>query len=168
MITVILPGYSPHNKDWALAVAEKLTLKHEIRPVFWDHWTDPEKRFNPSKKAQDVIDILLSENVNIIAKSVGTLVAALVVKAIPKRVERVILCGIPTVSGKRLGIFKEAFNNFPSENVICFQNTKDPFASDKDVKAFLGKVNRKIKVVEKERHDHNYPYFEDFQSFLEK
>ncbi|MBI1864085.1 alpha/beta hydrolase, partial [Candidatus Woesebacteria bacterium] len=98
MITFILPGYSPSNKDWALDIADTLEVNHEIRPVLWEHWMDAEKRFLPQKKAQDLMDILKSGHANIIAKSVGTLVAALVVKKIPDQIEKVILCGIPSVS----------------------------------------------------------------------
>lgn len=166
MITFILPGYSLKNKDWALEVAKNLKLDHEIRPVLWDHWTDPEKGLKPAKKADEIIDVLLSDRTNIIAKSVGTFVAAFVLQKIPNRVEKVILCGIPSVSEKRLEIFKDVFKNFPPEKVICFQNTKDPLATFKEVKEFMSKVNPKIKVIEKPRSDHNYPYFEDFQNFL--
>ncbi|OGM80889.1 hypothetical protein A2361_00235 [Candidatus Woesebacteria bacterium RIFOXYB1_FULL_40_26] len=166
MVTLILPGYSAKNKDWALDVAKNLKVNHEIRPILWEHWTDPEKTFKPKEKAQDVIDVLLKANANIIAKSVGTFVSALVVEKIPDRINKVILCGIPAVSDEKLKIFKVAFGSFPSENVICFQNTKDPWATYEEVKEFMSKVNPKIRVIEKPCSDHNYPYFSDFQAFL--
>ena len=149
MKTIILPGFSAHNKEWAEAVAEKLQVKHEVRPIFWEHWTDPKKSFNPQKKAQGVIDLIGDGYANLIAKSVGTLVVALVLKAIPQKIKKVILCGIPTISGERLKIFQEAFVHFPSENVLVFQNTRDPFASFAEVKEFMSKVNPKIKVIKK-------------------
>ncbi len=167
MITFILPGYSVHNKGWTEDVAKNLRLPHEIRPVFWSHWDDPSKTFNPHEKAEDVIDVLLKDKANIIAKSVGTLVAAYVLQKIPDRTHKVILCGIPSVSDERLQTFREAFAKFPPENVICFQNSRDPLGNYQKVKEFMGKVNPKIKVIEKERNDHNYPYSEDFQKFLE-
>lgn len=166
MITFILPGYSPHNKSWAEDTAKNLDLGHEIRPVFWSHWTDETKTFNPREKAQDVIDVLLKDRANIIAKSVGTLVAAHVLQKISERIHKVILCGIPSVSDERLAIFKEAFLKFPPDNVICFQNSRDPLGSYEKVKEFMAKVNPKIKVIEKERSDHEYPYPEDFQKSL--
>ena len=107
MVTFILPGYSPKNKDWALEVAKNLKLDHEIRPVLWEHWTDPEKTFKPKEKAQDVIDILLKDNANIIAKSVGTFVAAFVTEKIPDRIKKVVLCGIPAVTNEKIEIFKD-------------------------------------------------------------
>lgn len=166
MITFIFPGYSAHNKGWVLEVAKNLTIEGEIRPILWDHWTDPEKSFKAKSKAQNVVDVLLKDKCNIIAKSVGTLVATLTLQQIPDRIEKIILCGIPSVSEKRLEIFKNAFKNFPPEKVVCFQNSKDPLASFGEVKEFMSKVNPEIKVVEKPRSDHSYPYFSDFQEFL--
>ncbi len=166
MITFILPGYSPGNKQWAEEVAKNLKLNHEIRPLFWDHWENPGKSFNPKKKADEIIDVLMKDKCNIIAKSVGTLVSSYMLQKISDRVSKVILCGIPTVSEERLEIFKSAFSNFPSENVVCFQNIKDPWATYGEVKEFMSKVNPKISVIEKPRSDHNYPYFEDFQKFF--
>ncbi len=166
MITFILPGYSSHNRDWVLETAQKLKLGHEVRPVLWDHWTDSEKSFRPESKAQDVVDVLLKDKCNIIAKSVGTLVTALTLQQIPDRIEKIILCGIPSVSEKRLEIFKDAFKNFPPEKVVCFQNFKDPLASFGEIKEFMSKVNPKIRVIEKPRSDHNYPYSSNFQEFL--
>lgn len=168
MKTVILPGYSPRNKEWAVKVAENLDLLQEIRPVFWDHWEDPDKHLKPKQKSQDIIDILQGDSTNIVAKSVGTLVAAYVVEAIPHRIHRVILCGIPSVSSQRLEIFQKAFRQFPAEKVIVFQNEKDPFATYAEVKEFMAAVNPDIVVIKKPAHNHDYPYFEDFEKFLKK
>lgn len=166
MITFILPGFSAKNKEWAEEVAKNLSVDGEVRPVFWDHWTDTKKTLKPAKKADDLIDILLKDNCNIIAKSVGTFVAVLMVAKIPERIGKVILCGIPSVSDKRLKVFREAFENFPMENVIVFQNQNDPLGSYDKVSGFMQKVNPKIKVISKPRSDHHYPYYEDFQKFI--
>lgn len=170
MITFILPGFSAHNKDWAEDVAKNLNLPggkdDQIRPIFWDHWTDPSKTLKPKGKARLIADLAPQRKVNIIAKSVGTLVAAHVIRGIPDQINKLILCGIPTVSDERLKIFKEAFAGIPPEKVICFQNEGDPFAKAVAVSKFLAKVNPKIKVVATPRSDHNYPFFEDFNKFL--
>ena len=166
MVTFILPGYSPRNREWAEEVAKKIEIEGEVRPVFWDHWDNPEKTFNPKKKAQDVIDVLSKDNANIIAKSVGTLVAAYIVQQIPGRIGKVILCGIPSTSNQRKEIFKKAFSLFNKRTMVVFQNSKDPLATFSEVKKFVEEVNPKILVVEKPRADHHYPYPEDFQKFI--
>ena len=166
MITFILPGYSSRNKDWADEVAKNLKLDGQIRPIYWDHWKDESQTFKPKEKAELIIRHSKGETMNMVAKSVGTLVAALIAKEIPSQVNKVILCGIPTVSEERLKIFREAFSNFPPEKIIVFQNKKDPFATDIEVKEYMKKVNPKIKVVSKERSGHNYPYYEEFNNYL--
>lgn len=166
MITFILPGYSSKNKDWADEVAKNLKLAGQVRPVYWDHWEDESQTFKPKEKAELIIRHSKGNSINIIAKSVGTLVAALIAKEIPEKIEKIILCGIPTVSEDRLKISREAFANFPPEKIIVFQNQKDPFATDSEVIEFMKKVNPKIVVNSMARTGHHYPYYEEFQKFL--
>lgn len=166
MITFILPGYSSRNREWADEVAENLKLEGQIRPVYWDHWKNESKTLNPKEKKDLIVRHSKGQKINIIAKSVGTLVAALIAKEIPDNMGKIILCGIPTVSDERLKIFKEAFGSFPPEKVVCYQNEKDPFATSSEVEKFISKVNLKIQVAKMPRSDHHYPYFEEFQLFL--
>lgn len=130
MKTIVLPGYSLRNKDWALEIARG--------------------------------------RVNVIAKSVGTMVAMHLLAEIPEQINKIILCGIPSVSEERKNLFAAYLADFPAKEIIVFQNTKDPLASFEEVKDFMKDVNPKIKVIEKNRSDHNYPYFEDFNDFLEE
>ncbi len=146
--------------------AKKIKIGGEIRPVFWDHWTDPDKHLKPKEKSRLIIDVSHGDAVNIIAKSVGTFVTAYVVAQIPGKVNKVILCGIPSVFDVRLKIFREAFADFPAEKVLCFQNERDPFANPSEVGEFMKKVNSKIKVKAMPRADHQYPYFDEFNEFL--
>ena len=106
------------------------------------------------------------EKVNIIAKSVGTMIAMKVLSEIGGRVNKIILCGIPSVSNERKKLFTASLSDFNPGNIIVFQNTKDPLASFIEVKDFMKGVNPKIKVVEKPRVDHHYPYFVEFNEFL--
>lgn len=167
-MTLILPGYSIANKEWAKEVARRLESKEQTALVhYWEHWAK-----GGSFRLKSEIDNILAEVgnkelANIIAKSVGTLVAAQVVSRIPEKIGKVILCGIPSVSEERLKVFQKAFKNFHFENVIVFQNKGDPLCSFADVKKFMALVNPNVKVVSKPRSDHNYPYFEDFQEFFE-
>lgn len=168
MITVILPGYSPHNKDWAVETSKSLNLNHEIRPIFWDHWTDAEIPFDPKDKAQEIVDVAMSDFLNIIAKSIGSLVAAHIVKAIPGRIEKLILCGIPLndMTEADIEVIREALHEFPAKKILCIQNEDDPHGNFDQLKAFLAKVNGEIKIISKDRNDHEYPYYSDFENFL--
>jgi pimeloyl-ACP methyl ester carboxylesterase len=166
MINVILPGYSAHNKEWAEEVAKELKVEGEVRPIFWDHWTDPDSHLKPKEKSRLIIGVTHGEPVNIIAKSVGTLVAAYIAREIPDKINKIILCGIPSTSGERLKIFQEAFGQISAKRIICFQNEKDPFASPEEISKFMSKVNFKIKVKSMPRSDHHYPYYPEFNKFL--
>jgi len=166
MITFILPGYSTKNRQWADEVAKNLKLDGQIRPIYWDHWGNPEKHFRLKEKARLIAGLAVKNWVNIIAKSVGTLVAAYVVKEIPEQINKVILCGIPTTSNERLGVFQNAYKNINPKNVICYQNEGDPFATPTEVEKFMKKVNPKIKVISTPRRDHHYPNYDEFQNFL--
>ncbi len=164
--TIILPGYSLHNKEWAEDVAKDLRLetKDEIIVHQWKHWS--EGNFSLKYEIGDILEQLGKEKINIVAKSVGTLVAMKLLTKMESQIIKVVLCGIPSTSDVRKSIFQKSLKGFPSENIICFQNTNDPFATYEEVKKFIKEIDPKIRVSEKPRSDHNYPYFEDFRIFL--
>jgi len=166
MKTIILPGYSPGNKDWAEAITGKINLGHKVIVHNWRHWQTGAKNLSPKKEVETILKEIGSHKVNILAKSVGTMVAMHILLKINNQVKKIILCGIPTVSEGRKGLFQKALVGFPEDKIICFQNRKDPWATYNEVKEFMRQVNPKISVIEKPRGDHHYPYSEDFQKFI--
>ncbi len=163
MKTLILPGFSVNNKSWAQEVADNLngnTLVHN-----WLHWENGKSNLNLKEELKNILKEVGEEKVNIIAKSVGTMVTMHLLKTSLK-IEKIILCGIPSVSEERKILFSTSLSDFDSKNIIVFQNTKDPFASYSKVKVFINSINSKIEVVEKPRSDHNYPYFQDFRKIV--
>ena len=168
MKTIILPGYSLHNKDWALEIKKELELGHNVLVHEWRHWSSGS--FSLVKEIDAIIKKFGEEKINIIAKSVGTRVAMYLIAKIPNQINKVILCGIPTRGESETAKKTYASGlSLPSPSqVIVFQNTNDPFASFATIEKFIHSINPKIKVIEKPRSDHHYPYPEDFQKFLEK
>lgn len=164
MKTIIFPGYSPRNRDWAEAVKKNLSSKEEVLVHEWEHWKGG--AMSVKRELERIIQEAGSEDLNIIAKSVGTRVAMQFFLRKTNKVEKIILCGIPTVSGENAELFRRALENFPPEKIVVFQNEKDPFATYEEVKEFMGKVNPEIEVVKKPAHTHDYPYSEDFERFL--
>ena len=167
MKTIILPGYSPRNKDWALDVQKQMDLDHEIIVHQWKHWT--KGSFSIRRELDEIIKKIGKEKINIIAKSVGTRVVMKLTPEIKDQINKVILCGIPTKFTSEVAkkIYTDGLSYISPARLICFQNTKDPFANFKTIRDFIHSVNSKIKVIEKPRTDHNYPYSEDFQKFLQ-
>lgn len=164
MKTIILPGYSPRNKVWADEV--KKNLEGEAFVHEWEHWKGG--AMSVKRELERMMAEVGTEELSIIAKSVGTRVAMQFLLRKTNKIEKIILCGIPTVSDENAQLFIQALENFPPKNIIVFQNEKDPFATSKEVKEFMGKANSEISVIGKPANTHDYPYFEDFEDFLRR
>lgn len=168
VIDLILPGYSDKNKNWLEETAKNLDSDNEVRTIYWNHWSDFHKKFDPKDKAIDVADVILDDSANIIAKSIGTLVASYVIDKIPEKIKKVILCGLPLMdlSETDKEVIKTAIAKVSVENFICIQNSDDPHGKFDEVSEFLHGINPNFKVVKKEASNHEYMYFSDFTNFL--
>ncbi len=168
MLTIILPGYSQKNEKWLEETAARIKTGGLTRPIYWDHWTEFGKKFNPEEKAQVIADLIEKDLANMIAKSIGTFVASLVIQKVPKKINRAVFCGIPLndINDSKMAEIKNALEIFPADKVMVFQNAEDPHGSFEHVKTFVLAINPDIKVISKPREDHEYPYFEEFQDFL--
>jgi len=160
MVTFILPGYSIKNKEWLEETAKNVKLDGQIRPVYWDHWDDPDQKFNAKEKAGLIERHSKGEQINIIAKSIGTLVAAEIISKLPNQINKVILCGIPVndLNEREIEIIKKAASSL-GENVLIIQNDEDPHGAFNQIKNFGN-------TISKTSNNHEYLYFEDFQKFL--
>jgi pimeloyl-ACP methyl ester carboxylesterase len=139
MVTIILPGYSSHNREWVEKTAAEITGDSEIRPIYWGHWTDPTIKFDAKVKSSLLDGISGKRVIDIIAKSIGTLVASYLIEKSPEKIRKVILCGIPLndIDEDKKEIIKNALKKIPAENIVCFQNDEDPHGGISVVKNFL-------------------------------
>lgn len=167
MLMVILPGYSIRNKDWgeSLVKSLKLKIKYDVELHHWRHW-ETGNSLSLRYELGKILEEIGNDEVSIIAKSVGTMVAMHVLRQIHSQIKKIILCGIPSTSEERLELFKKSLAGFPAGNIVVFQNEKDPLGNYEEVKKFMEKVNPKIEVVKMPRSDHHYPYPEDFRIFF--
>jgi len=165
MITLILPGWSVKNKEWLEETAMSIKVDGFIRPIFWEHWTNPDSKFNAKEKATLITKHTNGEKVNIIAKSIGSLVAAHVIGQISRQINKVVICGIPLndISASDKEIIKRAFVSLNPEKLICFQNIDDPHGGFAEVKEFLPSG---VKLISEPRSDHHYPFYTEFNKFL--
>lgn len=168
MVTVILPGYSLHNKDWLEETAKTINVEGEIRSIYWDHWENPEKKFDVKEKARLISDIAGIRSTDIIAKSIGTLVAAYMILKSPDKIRKVVLCGIPLndLSEEDKEVLKLALKSIPAKNIVCFQNDEDPHGSTDQLNGLLSGLDADIEIISKSRGDHEYPYIDEFKKFL--
>lgn len=171
MKTIILPGYSEHNREWAYEIKKEMGLD-EVVVHEWGHWV--QGSFSLEKELERVIEEISKireirdGKINIIAKSVGTSVAMYLLQEVSKQINKLVLCGIPIngFSEERKELFRTSLPRFNAEKMIVFQNSKDNLGSFAKVERFVHSIDPKIKVVEKPRSDHHYPYPEDFREFL--
>jgi predicted alpha/beta hydrolase family esterase len=189
MKTIILPGYSEHNRDWAYQIKQEMSLP-DVVVHEWKHWQPAQtsgsenslvrRRASGSARPKGSFSMKFElselekeakEKVNIIAKSVGTRVAMEFVIKNPKKVNKLILCGIPVRwqpdDAKPIPEhYRKGLNLLDPNQIVIFQNKKDPFCAHEKLKDMIKKINKNIKIYEKPRSDHNYPYPSDFKKFL--
>ena len=168
MVTIVIPGYSAHNKEWLEETTGNIKTEGEIRPIYWGHWSDPGVKFDPLEKAKLLDGISGKRVVNIVAKSIGTLVACHLIQRSPEKIRKVILCGIPLndLMESSKETIKAAIKNIQPENLICFQNDEDPHGGFDALKGFLSGVGTDTNIVSKPRADHEYFYQSEFNKFL--
>lgn len=178
--TIILPGYSEHNREWAEGIAKELSANGLQTTVHnWLHWKSTQVELNITSGEQakagmslreeiERIEIEIEEEtVNIIAKSVGVYVALNLIPKIHKQINKVILCGIASVaSDDRRDLVTTLTVKIPVANILCIQNEHDKYVSFADAEKFYHSIEPGLKVVSKPRSDHDYPYPKDFENFL--
>lgn len=168
MVTLIIPGYSSLNKKWLEETASNIKTEGEIRPIYWGHWTDESIKFDAKTKA-DLLDGVSGKRVvDIIAKSVGTLVATYLIEKSPEKIRKVILCGIPVndLSEDDKEVYKNALRKISLSNVLFIQNNEDPHGGTDALKGLLAEFGKDVEVISKERDDHEYFFQSDFDKFL--
>lgn len=168
MRTVILPGFSIKNKAWAEEVREHLPNRDEGEVYYWKHWeTGQTEEHWIRQESQRITDRCDGENMNLIAKSIGTAVAMQIYKSNSDCIGKIILCGIPTndlLPGDEK--YYQPLEKINPVKVMIIQNENDNHGNLEQVKEFLNKVNPKLKIVSKPRADHEYPYWYEFNEFL--
>jgi len=166
MKTIILPGYSPKNKDWAEEIKKDMGLEGVVVHE-WRHWGE-DKSLSLGYELDEIKKKIGDKKVNIIAKSLGTRVAMDILGEIPEQINKLVLCGIPTKgeNEKTFDLYKSGLGNISPENVRIFQNVKDYFAGYEDIVKFIGKISKKIKITKMPRSDHHYPFPGEFRKFL--
>lgn len=165
MKTIILPGFSKKNKEWTDNLKKNLKLSQTVIAIDWDHW-NLGGGLKLKKEIEKIDNLVGKEDFNIIAKSVGTMVSLLIIKKYKEQINKVILCGIPSISQKRIDMFKDSIKDFNLKNMVCFQNSFDPFVSYKKLKREINKIDNNILIIKKNAKNHDYYYSEDFQEFL--
>lgn len=165
---IFLPGYSVKNKSEQDNIANFLNKKglnsYKHR---WRHWENDSLAFSRSLEIETIKSKLpKNEEFGIIAKSVGTLIAAELLSQINKRrVKFVILLGIPINDLKSNDVLKfiNVFKNL-GVPILCIQNSEDQFGDIAQVQDLLKEVEYEQVIKDAVGHSYNYP--EDIYNFI--
>jgi pimeloyl-ACP methyl ester carboxylesterase len=168
MKTILLPGFSIQNKDWAEELRSQIGEKSGLEIHYWPHWqTGQTVEGWKEVEIEKLLENVGSDRINIICKSIGTLVAVMAINKRLGLVNKIILCGIP-IYDLRPGddVFYQILGKLAADKVLVIQNERDNHGSFEDVKKMVKGINPEIRVKSGPREDHHYPYSEDFEEFL--
>jgi len=167
MRTIILPGFSVTNKEWAEEIKNNLDLTFPTSVYYWKHWESGKTEAQWVENEANRIISDTQKEVNVIAKSIGTAVAMVILKLKPELINKIILCGVPIYDLREEDSkYYDVLVNFPTDKILCIQNIDDTHGSYEEVEKFLHSFNPNLKIISKPRSDHEYPYSEDFINFL--
>lgn len=160
MLHLLLPGHSLKNKQELLDIQNFLeendleTTAHE-----WLHWQDEEVGFD----IETELDLITSEikgrdNVGIIAKSIGTVVAMRLLEIMERPPEYLLLMGLPIKDAdeSKKALYQQALKDFPNP-IFIVQNEQDPLGSMQEVQEMLEEVEYEEDTTEGDDHRYNYP-----------
>ena len=164
MRTIILPGYSAHNREWAEELAAEISGA-EVHP--WPHW-DTGGTLDATRELAAIKERIGADTVNLVAKSIGCRMAVRVTLTEPGRIHKLALCGLPTTQVEARADFAAALARLPVERILVVQNRADPYAAFAEVDEMFQTIYPGITVVEGDRDDHHYPFPEIFRGFLEQ
>lgn len=168
METLIIPGYSLKNKDWAESLKNSFDPIYPTKINYYPHWQVPEVDKNwLNKEVEKIVKGFSNQKINILAKSVGSIIAMKVLALNPDMFNKIILCGIPFedfLPGDNK--LYEALKSLPIERILIVQNENDNHGSFLKVENLIHQINPEIKVISMPRDDHEYPYPNEFLSFF--
>lgn len=168
-IVEILPGFSKKNEEWASVTRNGLQEHGSFQAtiVSWPHWeTGLVKEGWIEKGANKIVERVGKDTINIVAKSVGTMIAMEVVKQ-SVNVDKIILCGIPIEDFQEDSRQRyNALKNFEANHVLVIQNDHDPHGKLDQVRSLIHEFNPDIAIKTKVGDHHEYLYVDDFIAFL--
>lgn len=163
MRTIILPGYSLRNREWAEELAAEMT---GVEVYAWPHW-DTGKTLDVAKELAAIKKHIGADTVNLLAKSIGCRMAAQIILDRPERVHKLVLCGLPGTQVEARADFAAALSRLPLEHILVVQNRSDPYASFAEVQDMIQTISPGVQMIEGKRDDHHYPYPDVFKGFFE-
>jgi predicted alpha/beta hydrolase family esterase len=166
MTTIIVPGFSVKNHEWAQNLAQNLT--EEIKVLNYPHWESGNNTdFSVSKMADELVAMVGQDPVNIVAKSVGNLISATALPRIKDLVNRLVILGIPIsdLHPEDPPTYKN-LDVLGSEKVSVFQNDQDPHGTFDQAVGMFKNIGLGIEITKMPAADHEYLYPEEVKKVV--
>lgn len=166
---LIIPGFSLKNKMWAEEAKDY--LKNDFSEILiheWKHWkTENNDDFSLDNESNSIEEYFSNNSWYVLAKSMGSAVFVKTLPQILAKTTKIVLCGLPLEDlnndEKELYISLKLLD---SKKIVIFQNSEDNHGTYSEALEFVQGINRNIKIIEKSRSDHDYPYYEYFKQFF--
>ncbi len=167
MNALLLPGNSQRHEKWIEDLRKALASHFDITETqHYRHWQSGEEKADVDYElsvAQSKADQL--KPYTVIAKSIGTVIAAKGTAEGKLHPNKLILLGIPINGGAPQAPFREWLEKIKLPIVIV-QNTNDPLGSFSDVRSAFEFKNRNILYVELPGNTHDYLDFRAIENLI--
>ncbi len=167
---LVLPGFSAHNQVWLEKISVGLESLGEVIAIPWQHWQADQTPADWQETELKRIEARIGNKpIVIVAKSIGTFLAARLLGNFGDQVEKLVLCGLPLndIDSEQHPVYRHLEKLSPNK-VLVLQNNHDPHGSDGQVRKLFQKLNLKHQVTTCEGDTHEYIYPHHIVSFLEK
>lgn len=163
MLTLFLPGFSGQYNGPEMEEISRTLRQHglEVQEFEWPHWANPDHEFKADVEAERVWEFIQKsedQEIAIVAKSIGTYVAMLLIDKHPEFVpKKVVLLGVPKSSLPEadLAVYPKVVASLGGK-VKIIQNESDPFGSAAEVNVFLESSGAEIEIIEgNDTHGYN-------------
>lgn len=138
MNLLVLGGNSQRHHTWIREIGASLEAEgHKVTLHDYTHWSTGDEAANVDLEVK-AIEQLMSDRTDyaVVAKSIGTVIAAVAIERGALRPSQCVLLGVPLNSlGKHLPDVHHEFSALPQTTFI--QNEHDPLGSAQDVRAYV-------------------------------
>jgi hypothetical protein len=169
MLNLYLPGFSAGNEEFLAKYTKKLRkLGYQVYGRRWDHWGAAEDtEFDAAAEAEKIWPVLrgFKQNMGVVAKSIGTLVAAKLIVQHKIDPQYLVLMGIPLKSDDQEQIAEliAAFKGLTCP-ITVINNAGDPVAGLATVEVIAKAIGAKLDV--QPRDDHKYDYLDELLALI--
>ena len=167
MSTIILPGFSQPNENWAKELKNSLE-DDRVLIHSWLHWiTQNDNDFSVENEIPRILEKINDSKINIVAKSIGTYLAMFLLEKIPEKINKIILLGIPfnDLDEKEIEKYK-IIKNFDPKKVLIIQNSQDPHGPFDNIFKYFYDLNNQFEILKQDSLTHEYPYYQIINTFL--